>query len=497
MTRKSKIILGILFLGLLCIAAYYMMDKGEAPVKKEKAPDRLYTVKRGDLSIGVLLSGNVNTKVKHKMALRAPFNTKLIWIVDENTKVKEGEIIAKFETEDLQFKIDDLRLQLENYKKELIIAEEERRIQISSNEAEIRTSEDKVTEAQDAFNKYWKLEGPKLRDTQQMNVTESNRTYLEAKAKYEDAEDTYKSTVFGTEDDEQKALAKVTDAQKQMQKQLTTYNNAILDWKIFKRYTNPNKLTELENKLEQAKLDLNKTQIKTASQLVQKENSIFKIESNKKKTERDLEKHLTYMPQMQLIAPADGIVVYGDPDNRRWTTPDIRVGMDIRRNEVLMTIPDMSKLVVDLDLPEQYRTRVKTGAKAVITPDAMPDIKIEGILSSIATIPVNLVFWDSTSPKIYRSTIDFETDNQKIVSGTSVKVEIITEVVKDVIMIPIEAVFEEGNKFFVYVRKTGAPHVVDVEIGQANDNYVEIRKGLAEGDIIYLYRPFQKKTDNN
>ena len=42
-----------------------------------KAPDRIYTAKKGELILGVMLTGSVNAKTKHKLAMEAPWGTKL------------------------------------------------------------------------------------------------------------------------------------------------------------------------------------------------------------------------------------------------------------------------------------------------------------------------------------------------------------------------------------------------------------------------------------
>ena len=52
-----------------------------------------------------------------------------------------------------------------------------------------------------------------------------------------------------------------------------------------------------------------------------------------------------------------------------------------------------------------------------------------------------------------------------------------------------------GAVRFVLAGLTGSKEV-DVEIGESNDNFVQIKSGLEEGDVVYLYRPYQKKQDS-
>ncbi len=496
---KKLIIFAVLPLIILAIISYFLYSHyaaGKKTESKDKVLDRYYTVKKGDLAISVLLAGTVNSQVKHKLALEAAFNTKLLWVLPENTKVRKGDVIAKFETEDLQVKIDEFKLNLQNTEKELEIAVEEKKILESSNYAEIKTAKDAASDAEDAFSKYRKLEGPRDDDSQDVKVEDARKAFEDAKTAYDDANDTFTNTVFMKQEDEEAAKVKLTGLKNKSDREAINYSNSILERKIFKRFTNPNKLSQLQNAVEQKKLEMNKTKIKTASQMIQKENAISKIEENKRKIERDLKKHLEFMDMMQLVAPVDGIVTYGDPDNRRWGGAlEVKVGMDIRRKEVLITIPDMSKLIVEFDLPEQFRSKLHVEDRAVITPDSMPQLKVSGKVSKIALLPVNMIFWDRSSPKIYNSEIELDEQNSSLVSGMSVQLEIITQTLKNVMSVPIEAVFEEEGRYFVYLRTGDKPKTANVTLGVANDNFVHIASGLGEGDVVYLYRPFQSKSN--
>ena len=88
----KKIIIILILLGLAGAGGYYgwryWQNRKQAILEKsEKSPDKLFTVKRGDLPIGVLLTGSINTRVKHKLFLEVPLSTKLVAVVDENEKV--------------------------------------------------------------------------------------------------------------------------------------------------------------------------------------------------------------------------------------------------------------------------------------------------------------------------------------------------------------------------------------------------------------------------
>jgi multidrug efflux pump subunit AcrA (membrane-fusion protein) len=496
---KKIVFAAVALVIITAVLSYFvipLLTPNETEGSKSRVLDRYYTVRKSDMTISVLLTGSVNAQVKYKLALEAAFPTKLVWVVDENKRVKKGDTLAKFETEDLQIKIDEFKLNLQNNQKSREIAIEEKRILESSNAAEIKTAGDAVQDALDAFSKYRKLEGPRDDDAQDVKVNDAKKLLDDAKDAYDTASDDYTNTVYMKQEDADTAKLKLDGLRRKAEREVISHANSILERKIFKRFSYPNKISQLTNMVSQTKLNLIRTKIKTASQLIQKENAISQIEESIRKIERDLKKHQEYLKIMELVAPVEGIVTYGDPDNKRWGgTLELKIGMDIGRKQVLLTIPDMSKLIVEFDLPEQYRSKISMNDPVIITPDSLTNLKIKGKISKIALLPVNLIFWDRTSPKIYTSEVELDEQDPELVSGMSVQIEIITETLKDVMSIPIESVFEEEGKYFVYLKNGEKPKTVYVTLGISNDNYVHIKSGLSEGDTVYLYRPFQNKSN--
>ena len=313
--KKKKVLTGLVFLLLVAAVAVYFLNpfggETDSAESDSDSPDRIFTVKRGELIIGVMLTGSVNARTKHKLAMEAPWGTKLIKVVDENKEVKKGEVVAEYETYDLILKIDDLKVSLDNKKKDLEIALDEMEILKSTNEADIRTARDAVTEAEDAYSKYWRLEGPRDRDEQNLKVDEAAKTLQDAEDALSEKIQTFNTTVYSDAAAEEKAQKEIDTARQTRDSANTKYNSAVQERKIFKRYTQPSKLKELRNKLAQARLNLRKTKVKTEASIAQKKNQLFQYETQIRKYERDLRKHQSYLPMMKLIAPVSGIVLPG------------------------------------------------------------------------------------------------------------------------------------------------------------------------------------------
>ena len=236
-------------------------------------PDRIWKVRRGNMTIGVILKGTINARTNHKLSLAAPFATKLVRVVDENTRVKAGDVAAEFETTDLLLKIEDYRMNVEQIRKNLDIAREERRMLVSTNAADLRTAHDNVTAAEDNYKQYLQLEGPRDRDDKGLGVSDAEQALSDAETELTKLTTDFDSTVFATEEDETEAKRKVQAAQQKVEGLKTKLNSARLDRKLFKRHTYPNKLRDLRNRLAQARLTYKKEQVRTQSLLAQKDNS--------------------------------------------------------------------------------------------------------------------------------------------------------------------------------------------------------------------------------
>jgi HlyD family secretion protein len=473
-------------LALLCCGCR-KADEGDASAA---GTDKLFTVRRSDLLVGTLLRGTANAKEKHKLAPEAAYRNVLTWIEEENARVKKDAVVVRFETQPLQDDIEKRRLALENLRKKLDLENEEKRILLSENQSALKAAGDAVVAAEESYTRYYKYDGKKEKESMDLSVSAAKKSLREAQDSYRQKSDEIRNTIY---DDEQlktaaeEQLAKLKDDLKQRE---SASKDAEFKLRMFKKYTYPNTLTDKRNKLDQTKLDFEKVKISTESRVIQKDNEIQRLENEIANSEEELKRLEGYLPLMEIRAPVDGVLVYGDVD-RRHDNVKITVGSEYGRRQVIATIPEMDNLIVNFELPEQFHYRVKEGATVVVTPDSMPTLKLKGRVSEIAVVPVNQIHWDRSSPKIYNSVVTLDEQHDKFVSGMSVEIDIIEEIIENAVNIPVEAVFEEDGEFFVYFVSDGRYKKQLIEIGKSTDKYVHILKGLEAGDEVCLFSPYE------
>ena len=455
--------------------------------------DRTFTLKKGDLVLGITQPGTVSAKKKHRVVPQANVRSTIVWIIEENARVKKGDVVVKLDPTDLENRILDGKIELENLEKEQELALETQKLEESTQAANMKAAEDRVSKADDALRKYLRFERRQKRDSLDLNISNSQ-------SKLDDAKETYRNYKANpetdTDEDKQKAYKKnLANAQSSIDSAENELENNESSRRLWKMYDDPSKLKALYNEVDQADLNMEKVKVAIQSSRARTNRSLHNYTRRIRRVRENLAQNEKFLRMMTLYAPADGIVIYGNPD-RPHSNPDIKPGMEVWRGMILMTIPEMSDMVVNLDLPEQYRSKVKVGDRVIVTPDSMPSVKFHGTVDVIPTLPVNIIFWDSTSPKVYKSRIRFDKQSELLVNGMSVQIEVITNTIKDTLFIPVEAIFEDKERFYVYKQTPGGGNTeVDVKIGESNDRFVQILDGLKEDDVIYLYRPHQGRTE--
>ena len=137
MKKPAKLFIFVLLPALLLAGGLYYgvrvyKQKNVSASKSgnvSKDPDRTYRVVKGDMTLGLRLNGTIVANKKHKLGLEANFATQILSVVDENTPVKEGDVLITFEDSDLIERIEEMRTTLSNTEEELVIAIENEKIQ--------------------------------------------------------------------------------------------------------------------------------------------------------------------------------------------------------------------------------------------------------------------------------------------------------------------------------------------------------------------------------
>lgn len=190
-------------------------------------------------------------------------------------------------------------------------------------------------------------------------------------------------------------------------------------------------------------------------------------------------------------AERPGLVVYGggrDDSFFRGEEP-IREGASVRERQTIITIPDMTRMAVSVRIHEAYINKVRKGQKARITVDAFPDKVLTGEVTKVALLPDSANRWMNPDLKVYATTVAIDGSHEWLKPGMSAKVEILVNRLENVLYVPVQAVLPAERGHICYVLKGRKPEPRPVEIGESNDEFIEIKNGLREGELVLLRPP--------
>lgn len=202
-----------------------------------------------------------------------------------------------------------------------------------------------------------------------------------------------------------------------------------------------------------------------------------------------------------LTAKKTGLVVYGaNRDDMVFYGGEerIREGATVRERQAIITIPDMTMMSIRVKIHESYIKKVKKGQKTRITVDAFPDKVLDGEVTKVGVLPDSQNRWMNPDMKVYLTTITIAGTHDWLKPGMSAKVEVIVDRLQDVTYVPIQAVTPMDGKRSCLVANGGTPDRRLVEVGQFNDEFIEIKNGLKEGERVLLRpaeAPSSEKAD--
>jgi RND family efflux transporter MFP subunit len=195
----------------------------------------------------------------------------------------------------------------------------------------------------------------------------------------------------------------------------------------------------------------------------------------------------------RIIAPGDGVIVYANNSTRPvrgQPRPQIEEGATVRQRQKILSIVDLGgPMQVNTKVHESIVDRINRGLKAVVKVDALPSTPLPGLVVRVAPLPDPgaMATWD---PKVYTTIVRLTDNPPGLRPGMTSRVEILINDLDNVLTVPLQAVLHLDGRDQVSVKKPdGTYERREVMTGEMNDRFIEIKKGLASGDVVAL-NPF-------
>ena len=164
-----------------------------------------------------------------------------------------------------------------------------------------------------------------------------------------------------------------------------------------------------------------------------------------------------------------------------------QVGDQVVPGTVSFRIDDLSRLLVDVQVPEVDINKIAVGQPAILTFDAINGKEYHGKVIEVGQVgtPVQGVV-------NFTVTIEMSDADSAVRPGMTAAVNIIVSQLDNVLLVPNRAVRLVNGKQVVFILKNNTPTPINVGLGSTSDTYSEINSGdLKEGDSIILNPPAQ------
>ena len=167
----------------------------------------------------------------------------------------------------------------------------------------------------------------------------------------------------------------------------------------------------------------------------------------------------------------------------------IEEGASVRQRQAIINLPDVENMKIDARIHESKISRIVVGQPVEIEVDALPGQPFHGVLSTVASVPTP-GSWPNTDLKEYETAIEIKDEIARVRTlkpGMNAECRIIVEDRKEpVLQIPIQAVISTSGHYFTFVAVGGEAERRELKIGDANDEYMEILDGVAEGEFVVM-----------
>ncbi|MDP7524961.1 MAG: efflux RND transporter periplasmic adaptor subunit [Dehalococcoidales bacterium] len=454
--KRWRLIVGLLLSWVLLGSAACNSFGGE-----EEDPDRLAEVARGDLTITVSGSGNI--EVSQDLELTSGVGGRIEEIlVEEGTLVSEGEVLVRLETDTLQLALT--QAEVTNTQAEVTVVEAE--VALAQAEVALAQAGVVVTQAEiNLKNAEIGLEQTIITSTlSDIKVAQAEvdvvRRDLDAALSTLSAYDT--GTPGYGENQKRVILAEA---------RLNTAEDA-LDAMLLGTDTKDVAVKKQQVEIAEQSLEVARQALESTGRALVLARLAPEVAGQAKEfAGQSLEQARRQLDKATIIALFDGAVA--------------RIHVDVG-DTVLASTPIVYLIVpvrmeLKLDVDEVDVAELKLGQSAFIEVDALPDLALEGTLSYISLLPR-----EQGGVIVFEAKITFDvTEGSGLRSGMSANADIVIDERSNVLLVPARAVKRDGNGNTVVNVSLGEQSETRTVVTGISDGFhTEILEGLKKGETI-------------
>jgi RND family efflux transporter MFP subunit len=173
--------------------------------------------------------------------------------------------------------------------------------------------------------------------------------------------------------------------------------------------------------------------------------------------------------QSNITAPFSGFV----------TEEYTEVGQWVQKGGPVVELIDISIAEIGIDMPERYINKVKKGLGVIVSFDSLPDVSIEGEITS-------LVPQADLEARTFPIKIKLDNKDGIIKSGMVARVSFPIGNPATVKLVPKDAIVTQNNANFIYIVNEGAAQPLPITIGMAFEDKIQVIGPVETGQLVVV-----------
>lgn len=482
------------FLAMSCALAVASVPLGcgggggeDATTVAAVAARDLHSVEKGSFDMILPVSGELAAQQQVELRNKLETRAVITEIAAEGTRVSKGDVLVRLAQEEILDKIKDAKDKVNTTNSAAVAAQQALAIKQGEKQSELDKADVAVKIAELALQGWLEGEVVNKRQTLSLAKETAGINLDRLKGRFEESAKLVQQGYIAKDEFEKDRIAMIEAEAKVKQ--------AALDLDVYEKYTYYQDEAKKKSDLDQARAERARVEEKFNAELVKAqadvESANFQLASAKDRLQ-NLETQLTYTT---LTAPIDGLIVYAtsiDSSNGGRGGGDAQppqVGTELKPNELVILLPDTSRMVANLKVSEALSGRIKPGQRVTLYSDAMPNQPVGGSVTTVSVLAAS-GGWRDPNRREYTVKSALEADpSMGLKPAMRCKAEILLGRVEDALNVPVQAIFRQGPVAFVYAQDGSGFAQRQVELGRASELNIEIKKGLEAGEKVLLREP--------
>ncbi len=439
-------------------------------------------VRRGPLRISVIERANLKADKSINLKCELEGRSTILWLIEEGAMVAEGELVCQLDTSTQVQRRVEQEIAVQNAEASFVTAKQNLAIQESQNESDVKRAEQELLFAEKDRVKYVEGEYPQSLQAadEEILLAEEDATRKESELEWS-----------------RRLAEKGFLTRTQLDADEFAYNSARVKLEQARRaktllieHDHPRKLLELEAAAAEAGRELERVKLQAMARVTDFQSDVRASEAKLNLERDELAKLVSQIEKAEMRAPVAGMVVYAKESGGRWGGGEpIQEGTEVRERQDIITIPSSQGMVAEMSLHESVLEKVTEGMPCILTVDALGTQPFTGRVRFKSTLPDQNSWWANPDLRVYRTEVEVAETDPGLKTGMSCQVEVVVADLEDVLHVPVQSIFLDAGKPVAFVARDGEAELRPIEVGLDNGKWVEVRSGLAEGEVVLLAQP--------